>query len=60
VPNFVFMEAPIGEDPDKRDYLVSNAKLEKTGWRPDVSIDAGIQELIKGIRMLRNAKFGNV
>ena len=55
------MEAPIGEDPDKRDYLVSNAKLEKTGWSPDVrGIDAGIQELIKGIRMLRNGRFTNV
>ena len=60
VPNFVFLEAPIGEDPDKRDYIVSNAKLEKTGWRPDFSVDAGIQELIKGIRMLRNGKFANV
>ena len=60
VPEFVYLEAPIGEDPDKRDYIVSNDKIEKTGYRPDHSIDAGIQELIRGYRMIRNVKFGNV
>ena len=60
VPGFVWMEAPIGEDPDKRDYVVSNEKLEKTGWRPDVSLDAGIMELVKGFQMLRNGRFANV
>lgn len=60
VPKFVFLESPIGEDPDKRDYIVSNAKIEKTGWRPDHSLDDGIEELIKGYRMIRNARFGNV
>jgi nucleoside-diphosphate-sugar epimerase len=40
VPGFVWLEAPVGEDPDKRDYVVSNEKIENTGWRPDVSLDA--------------------
>jgi nucleoside-diphosphate-sugar epimerase len=60
VPNFVFLEAPIGEDPDKRDYIVSNEKLEETGWRPDWSLDRGIQELLRGYRMLRNSRYANV
>ncbi|WP_421779043.1 NAD-dependent epimerase/dehydratase family protein [Hoeflea sp.] len=60
VPEFVYLEAPIGEDPDKRDYIVSNEKIEKTGWKPDHSIDAGIQELIRGYRMIRNTKFSNL
>ncbi len=60
VPGFVWLEAPVGEDPDKRDYVVSNEKLEKTGWRPDVSLDAGIAELVKGYRMLRNGRYANV
>ncbi len=60
VPSFVYMEAPIGEDPDKRDYIVSNAKLEATGWEPDWSLDRGIGELIKGYTMLRNRRFTNV
>ncbi|MGB0683275.1 MAG: NAD-dependent epimerase/dehydratase family protein [Magnetovibrionaceae bacterium] len=60
VPNFTFLEAPIGEDPDKRDYIVSNEKLEGTGFMPAHSLDAGIAELIKGYRMIRNTVYGNV
>jgi nucleoside-diphosphate-sugar epimerase len=60
VPGFVFLEAPVGEDPDKRDYVVSNEKMEATGWYPDNSLDMGIRELIKGYRMLRNGRFSNV
>ncbi len=60
VPSFVFLEAPIGEDPDKRDYIVSNEKVEATGWRPDWSLDRGIGELLRGYRMLRNSRYSNV
>lgn len=47
LPEFVFMEAQTGTDPDKRDYIVSNAKIEALGWRPQISLDEGIEELIK-------------
>ncbi|PYS41060.1 MAG: hypothetical protein DMG14_08595 [Acidobacteria bacterium] len=60
LPNFVFLEAPIGEDMDKRDYIVSNERIESMGFRPTHSLDDGIQELIKGYRMLRNSRYGNV
>lgn len=60
IPEFSYLESPIGEDPDKRDYIVSNAKIEASGWSPDHSLDAGIQELIRGYRMIRNSKFSNV
>lgn len=60
LPKFVFLEAPIGEDPDKRDYIVSNEKIERTGYRPAHSLDDGIAELIKGYRMIRNSVYGNV
>lgn len=60
VPDFVFLEAPVGKDPDQRNYIVSNAKLEATGYRPVVSLDAGITELLKGYRMLKNNQYGNV
>ncbi len=60
VPDFTIMEAPIGEDPDKRDYIVSNAKLEKTGWKPQCNLDVGILELLKGYQMIRNSVYGNV
>ncbi|MCG8273193.1 NAD(P)-dependent oxidoreductase [Aquamicrobium sp. NLF2-7] len=60
VPQFAYLEAPIGEDPDKRDYIVSNEKLERTGWMPDWSLDDGIGELIRGYRMIRNSRYANV
>jgi nucleoside-diphosphate-sugar epimerase len=60
LPKFVFLEAPIGEDPDKRDYIVSNAKIEATGFRTRYPLDGGIQELIKGFTILRNGRYGNV
>jgi nucleoside-diphosphate-sugar epimerase len=60
IPDFVFMEAPVGKDPDQRNYIVSNAKLESTGFKPSVSLDAGIAELIKGFAMLKNTVHGNV
>jgi nucleoside-diphosphate-sugar epimerase len=56
----VFVEAPIGEDPDKRDYIVSNEKIERTGFKPAFSLDAGIQDLIKGYTMIKNSIYGNV
>jgi nucleoside-diphosphate-sugar epimerase len=60
LPYFVFLEAPIGEDPDKRNYIVSNEKIERTGFRPRYSLHDGIQELIKGFTILRNGKYANV
>jgi nucleoside-diphosphate-sugar epimerase len=60
VPSFVYLEAPIGEDPDKRDYIVSNEKIESTGFKPAHSLDMGIAELLKGYAFLRNRRYGNV
>ena len=60
VQNFVFLEAPIGEDPDKRDYIVSNEKIERTGFKPLYPLEKGISELIKGYRMITNSKYSNV
>jgi nucleoside-diphosphate-sugar epimerase len=59
LPKFVFLEAPIGEDPDKRDYIVSNARLAAAGFRPEWSLDRGIQELIKGFTILKNIQYAN-
>ncbi len=59
VPSFVFLEAPVGNDPDQRNYIVSNAKLEATGYKTAVNLDAGIAELIKGYTMIKNTRYGN-
>jgi nucleoside-diphosphate-sugar epimerase len=60
VPDFVCLESPINEDPDKRDYIVSNARIAATGYRPAWSLQRGITELIKGYTILRNSTFANV
>ena len=59
IPQFVYLEAPIGEDPDKRDYIVSNARIAATGFKPEWSLQRGITELIKGFTILRNNVFAN-
>ena len=60
LPSFVFLEAAVGEDPDKRDYIVSNEKIEQTGFRPQVTLAEGIRELLKGYTIIRNARYANV
>ena len=60
LPDFVFIEAQVGKDPDQRNYIVSNAKIEATGFRTEFSLDRGIGELIKGYTMIKNSIYGNV
>jgi nucleoside-diphosphate-sugar epimerase len=60
VPGFTYLEAPLGEDPDKRDYIVSNERIEGTGFHPDWPLERGIDELVKGYTMLRAKRFSNV
>ncbi len=60
IPGFYFVEATIGEDPDKRDYIVSNEKIEKTGFKPDVSMTDGIGELIKGYQIIKRNQYANI
>ncbi len=60
VPDFYIHSAPVGEDPDKRDYVVSNEKLESLGWQPDYTLDMGIVELLKGYKILKPNRFANV
>ncbi len=60
LPEFVFVEERVGKDPDQRNYIVSNAKIEATGYQPAYSLDDGIRELIKGYTMIKNSQYGNV
>lgn len=60
LPNFVYLEAPIGEDPDKRDYIVSNARILSAGYKPDWTLEMGIKELVKCYRIIRKEGYSNV
>ena len=60
IPQFVFFEAPIGEDPDKRDYIVSNARLAAAGYVPEWTLERGIHELLKCYTILKAGQYANV
>jgi len=60
IPDFTVMEAPIGKDPDQRNYVVSNAKIEATGYKTQVSIQRAIAELIKGYQVVLRNQHANV
>lgn len=62
IPDFYIGESEINEDPDKRNYIVSNEKLEKLGWYPQTSLQEGITELIKAYPIISesNNNFTNL
>jgi len=60
IPNFVFFEDQFAKDEDQRNYIVSNKKIENTGFKPKFSLDDGIKELLKGYVTIRNNFHGNV
>jgi nucleoside-diphosphate-sugar epimerase len=60
LPSFTFMEAPLGKDPDQRNYIVSNAKIENLGFQPRVSLKNGLEELTKGLPMFLAKSYTNI
>ncbi len=60
INDFLFIESSIKEDQDKRNYIVSNEKIESTGWKPKYSLDDGIDSLIKLYNNLNIHNFSNV
>ncbi len=59
VPGFYIHFAAIGEDPDKRNYIVSSKRLHEAGFTPGRSLDGGIKELLKGYAMEGRGLFQN-
>jgi nucleoside-diphosphate-sugar epimerase len=60
VPDFHFVTAEFAKDPDQRNYVVSNERIEATGFKPIVDLDTGIDELVKGYAIVRRNQFANV
>jgi nucleoside-diphosphate-sugar epimerase len=60
VPELCVMVAEVGKDPDQRNYVVSNQRIEATGFKPQHSLRQGIEELIKGYQIIRRDQYGNV
>jgi len=59
IPDFYIHSAKVGQDPDKRDYIVSNKKLENLGWSPDYTLDDGIKEIVSAYPLLKQSQFKN-
>ena len=59
VPKLEIMVSPIGEDPDKRNYVVSNAKIEATGFHTQTTLNAGLKELVKGFQIIKRNQYAN-
>jgi nucleoside-diphosphate-sugar epimerase len=60
VPTFTYMEAALGKDPDQRNYIVSNQKIERLGFKPSVTLRSGLEELVKGLKMFNQKPFSNI
>lgn len=59
IPNFTVVDAEIGEDPDRRNYIVSNKKLNDVGFYPKFTLDQGVEELKKAFAIIRRTEFSN-
>ena len=59
LPNFTFLESPMGTDPDQRNYIVSNKKIEALGYKAQISLIQGLKELNKGLLMFHQSLFIN-
>lgn len=60
IPSFTYLEAALGKDPDQRNYVVSNEKIEAQGFSPQVTLSAGLKELVKGLKMFDHKQFTNI
>jgi nucleoside-diphosphate-sugar epimerase len=60
VPGFTYLVAEVGKDPDQRNYIVSNRRIEATGYNTSIGLDAGVQELIRGYQIIRRNQYSNI
>lgn len=63
ISDLVIKQDEFKQDFDKRNYIVSNEKLERLGWKPIMTLDDGIQELISAYQMVvthNNRNFTNL
>ena len=60
IPGFTFLESDLGRDPDQRNYVVSNEKIEEAGFAPNNSLEMGLKELIRFIPMFSQKLHSNI
>ena len=63
IPSLVIKQDDFKEDFDKRNYIVSNEKIERLGWKPLYDLDYGIKQLIEAYPIIitnNNRSFTNL
>ena len=60
IPSFTYLEAPMGKDPDQRNYIVSNSKIESFGYSAKITLADGLEELNKGLSIFNQKLFTNL
>ncbi len=60
LPKFVYLISEIGEDVDKRNYIVSNQKIEDAGFKATRSVETGVKELVSALPLLKRNQFANI
>ena len=60
IPDFVYLVSEIGSDVDKRNYIVSNEKIEKAGFKATKNLATGIKELVNALPLLKRTQFANI
>ena len=60
IPEFTYLDAPLAKDPDQRNYVVSNAKIESRGMKAEISLELGLDELKKGLQMFHEVPYSNL
>lgn len=60
IPSFHVSIAEIGNDPDKRNYIVSNVKIEQYGFKALIEVESGIRELLKSFQIIQPNIYSNI
>jgi nucleoside-diphosphate-sugar epimerase len=60
VPDFVIKEEEFTKDPDQRNYIVSNSKIENLGFKTQINLENGLHELVSGIQIFKNFPYTNL
>jgi nucleoside-diphosphate-sugar epimerase len=60
VPDFVIKEEEFTKDPDQRNYIVSNSKIENLGFETQINLENGVHELVTGIQIFKNFPHTNL
>jgi len=60
IPQFYFTESSVGKDPDQRNYIISNKKIARLGFKAKIPLSAGINELLRAYQIVQKNEHTNL